>query len=451
MKGHLLTVLIMRRVSVSMSTIVLLSVISIFFHGDVIAVDSCPSSSITEDSKWGMDLMVGGKYDCSETDLVVDGATLLVEVPFGVDFVGDVVVVDSLSYQDGGNIKVVVYETVYKEVLPFSDQLRKPTTIGNLASTGVLLGQVISFGALLTLNKLSMASFITVLSNVFLGKKYLRNLWGVVFDAKTKEPIPFAVVRLFNVASKRLIHTSVTDLDGRYGFPPQIGKYFIRVRHEEYVFPSKVSSLKYDKVEKSIYLGEDIHLTEESSVDFLIPLDRKDLKINMSYEMFKMILSKLKRLFTQGNIYLMILMIGMNFLLLLNEFSFITLGFGVLYLLMLLLQIFSKTKKPKAWGTVYDAKAKNPVNMAFVKLYSANGKMVIDTTLSDAKGRFQFFVPSGEYLLLVGAQGYRFPSKVIPDSSLGFLKGLMKVSAVQGILNIDVPVDMEVRGLQGSI
>src|SRR5512143_3625903 len=44
-----------------------------------------------------------------------------------------------------------------------------------------------------------------------------KKVWGTVYDANTKRPIPFAKVQLLD-RNKRVLETRIADKEGRYGF-----------------------------------------------------------------------------------------------------------------------------------------------------------------------------------------------------------------------------------------
>lgn len=63
------------------------------------------------------------------------------------------------------------------------------------------------------------------------GKK-----WGQVIDIATGEPIPGAIVRLFD--NERQLDVTITDMQGRYNFILEPGEYYIRVSAPGFTFPT---------------------------------------------------------------------------------------------------------------------------------------------------------------------------------------------------------------------
>lgn len=67
--------------------------------------------------------------------------------------------------------------------------------------------------------------------------------------------------------------------------------------------------------------------------------------------------------------------------------------------------------KRKAWGVVYNAETKKPVDLAVVRLYDAITKKQIESRVTDKNGRYGFLVKKGEYEIEVTKNGFRFPAE----------------------------------------
>jgi len=82
------------------------------------------------------------------------------------------------------------------------------------------------------------------------------------------------------------------------------------------------------------------------------------------------------------------------------------------YLQYLLTQplLFFKRKKRKAWGVVYNAFTKLPLDLAIVRLVDAATKRVVRTVVTDKSGRYVLFAPQGNFILTITKPGFQFPS-----------------------------------------
>ncbi|MFA7309033.1 MAG: hypothetical protein WC045_03090 [Patescibacteria group bacterium] len=82
------------------------------------------------------------------------------------------------------------------------------------------------------------------------------------------------------------------------------------------------------------------------------------------------------------------------------------------YLFNALINIFGikKKKNIKRWGTVYDAQTKNPVELSIVRLIDAATRTIVQTAVTDEKGRFYFEPKAGSYLISASKPTLQFPS-----------------------------------------
>lgn len=131
--------------------------------------------------------------------------------------------------------------------------------------------------AMVVQNEVAAASF-----SMFqvVGLRRRAKVWGVIYDSKTKKPIPLAKIELLDVAG-RVLETRFADRDGRYGFltsPSSLHatelRVQVRVQKTGYTFPSTFSVAGTDYiVYDNIYRGGEIVLKGDSLVKFNIPMD----------------------------------------------------------------------------------------------------------------------------------------------------------------------------------
>jgi hypothetical protein len=192
-----------------------------------------------------------------------------------------------------------------------------------------------------------------------------------------------------------------------------------------------------------IYTGGEFTIQNDTTIDFSIPLDSKDQKFRISFQFLKLIFVKLRTFVLQGNFFMLSFMFVVNLFVTVLRFNFVNLLFAILYFILLSLKLLGETKKPRAWGYVYDSGTKAPVAPSFVKLYKSENNELVDSKIANRNGIFQFFVPENDYLLLASATGYKFPSGLVPKDKLAFHDSLMKVDAKRGVINVDVPLDYQ--------
>lgn len=70
-------------------------------------------------------------------------------------------------------------------------------------------------------------------------------------------------------------------------------------------------------------------------------------------------------------------------------------------------------RKRQKWGMVYNSLNKMPVDLAMVRLLNADTGRVVQSKVTDAKGRFIFMVGPGRYKLLAQKNSFLFPSNFL--------------------------------------
>jgi hypothetical protein len=428
-------------------------VIPLAFPPEVIAKDHCPSEDgyINQDTVWTERQLFNNYFDCSETDVVIDGAVLTLLVPSDLEYSDSLMQVKSLRFRNSGDVKIEIRERTFieKQLLTIVETVTDPYNVGQIVAGSGFAIQLLSFSTLFSMEKLGLASLGGIISQLLFGRSYCRNLWGVVFNSLDKQPVPFVVVRLFDAQSDTLLVTTVTDLDGRYGFPVAPGTYFLELKHDEFTFPSELSEKSIADEEK-IYKGGKFTVKEETAIDFNIPIDPRQEGGGQSLkELLGKFWAKLKSWTRTGNSFFITFLFILNLVLTILNFNLLNAVFTLLYFLIIVVKIISKLKKPRSWGVVFSSKTRVPIPSAFVKMYKEESNELMDTKITDKQGRYQFFVPKGDYLALVAAPGYKFPSQVAATEDQVFFKGLLKIGASSGVVSNNIPVD-PVSGISTS-
>jgi cysteine-rich repeat protein len=70
-------------------------------------------------------------------------------------------------------------------------------------------------------------------------------------------------------------------------------------------------------------------------------------------------------------------------------------------------------RKRQAWGVVYSSLNKLPIDLATIRLVDKKTGRVVQSRVTDSKGRYLFMVEQGEYTIEVFKQGFVFPSKLL--------------------------------------
>jgi len=232
-----------------------------------------------------------------------------------------------------------------------------------------------------------------------------RKKWGIVYDALTKLPVGLAVVRLFNKATNQLIQTKVTDKEGRYlMIVKEPGEYYITVTKPGYVYPTKY--LKDDKEDAKyldLYHGEPVKVTAKGAVITAnIPLDPVAKKLVAEKAAVQH--------YVISNLRLIIAYVGLSLsiLVLIIYPTAITIAAVIFHvILFLIFRSLIVPPKPKSWGIVYDEKTKEPLIHAIVRIFDTKFNKLLETQVTDGKGRYAFLVGKNIYQLLTEKAGYQ--------------------------------------------
>ncbi len=255
--------------------------------------------------------------------------------------------------------------------------------------------------------------------------KKKRKQWGVVYNSLTKIPIALAVVRLYSKADNKLVQTKVTDKNGRYLFiVKDPGIYYLEVIKPDYEFPTKyLREEKSDTKYLDLYHGEQIEVNDkDGAITANIPLDPREKSALPLPKVIKNYLIKNLRLaVSYAGLILAVLVI-------IIYPSIITLTSIFIHILLFI--SFRKLivpPAPKKWGIVYDEKSKKMLDYAVVRIFDTKFNKLLETQVTDRKGRYAFLVGPNVYQLLVEKDGYQ-PAEIKP----------VDLTQKEEIVNLDV-------------
>ena len=95
-------------------------------------------------------------------------------------------------------------------------------------------------------------------------------------------------------------------------------------------------------------------------------------------------------------------------------------------------QIFRRLgipKPPKNWGKIFDAKTKKPLGRAIVRIFDQKFNRLLETQVTDMRGRYAFLVGQNTYDLTADLKGFEkqeIKSLDVKDEFVGKDIGLAK-------------------------
>ncbi len=267
---------------------------------------------------------------------------------------------------------------------------------GALLTVVALLVNILPF-----LSLLNAPGLLIGILGFILGAKS-KKTWGLIIDAVTKKPVPLAVCRLYQSGTLYLNSQTVSDLEGRYGFPIGPGNFRLEIVKEG-----------YQTFKKEIKIGEN-----EVSYVYDIFMSKKDLHSESSANTFKAFLTKAADTYKGITPLLFVLGFILSIASLFTTLNAINISVFLIYLFIILIYVISKLNKAPKYSAIVDSETKLRIPFAVIKFFDLKTRRLADTQVSNNNGQFDFFGEPGEYAIFVANRGYSFPSKIQKDLEL---------------------------------
>jgi len=234
-----------------------------------------------------------------------------------------------------------------------------------------------------------------------LGLKKRNRPWGTVYDSVTKQPLDPAYVTLKRLGGTEE-NTSITDLDGRYGFLVSPGQYVLTANKTNYLFPSKKMLGKTDTLYNNLYFGETIDIQNFGAlISKNIPLDPLKFDWNEFVKGKKKLMKfysrreKIVRLVTDWIFRIGFIISLVSLFLVSAPYNLIIFG-----LYMVLTALRKMGLKQKALGTLTESNG-DPLSFAIVRVFASDLNVEITNKVADRIGRYYCLVNKGKYYVKI--------------------------------------------------
>ena len=223
--------------------------------------------------------------------------------------------------------------------------------------------------------------------------------FGVVYDWSTKLPVDLALVRLVDAATGRVVANRVTDRQGRFLIIAPPGSYRLEVRKDGYAFPSPaIARAETDAQYGDLYFGDVLAMPQGGPVTLSVPLDlvadrRSDRRVVRDA-----MLTHLRSA---------VVFVAPAVALVSYALTPKAVQLAVLVLSLVLAAVFLRfqRRRPKSWGVVRDERGR-PVANAVVRIVETGYDKVLESVMTDARGRYAFLVGRNSYYLRFDKAGY---------------------------------------------
>ncbi len=301
-------------------------------------------------------------------------------------------------------IKEVISTILSQDVV---NKIDTSVAIKAVSITGATVGLGITLASALFVNPFSLSELFLLpfrlwsLLMTALGLR--RKPWGTVYDSVTKQPLDPVYVSLQDMGGNE-VATSITDLDGRFGFLTKAGTYKIVAGKTNYIFPSeKLRGMTKDELYQDLYFGEQITITQDGQVIIKnIPMDPIKFDWNefakRDQKLMKFYSNRTKWLTRIANIFFIFGFIIATIALLAAPKAYNI----IIFCLYVLIAVLKKTGlKPKTLGGISDKFTGKPLPFSVVRVYSAATNTEITHKVADKEGRYYCLVQNGNYYITI--------------------------------------------------
>ena len=233
----------------------------------------------------------------------------------------------------------------------------------------------------------------------FLGLRKKRQPWGTVYDSVTKQPLDPAYVVLQDLNGKE-ITTSITDLEGRYGFLVPAGQYRIVANKTHYEFPSKRLAGKHsDELYNDLYFNEIIEVKNDGEVITRnIPMDPTGFDWNEFAKRDRNLIHfNRKRSIWINRLSEFFFFFGFLIAIVSTIVSPIVYNIIILGVYVLLLIMRETILKPRTYGFIEEKENKSPLPFAVVRIFFEGTSHEVSRKIADAEGKYYCLIPNGRY------------------------------------------------------
>ena len=302
------------------------------------------------------------------------------------------------------------------------------------ATASVAVGTVISLATALFLNPLSAGELVLIPVRLWsllltaLGIKKRRKPWGTVYDSITKQPLDPVYVSLRDLEGREMA-SSITDIDGRYGFLVKPGIYKVIPKKSNYIFPSDNLYKHFrDEFYQNLYFGDYIKIEDSGEVIVKnIPMD----PVKFDWNEFEKNRKKLYKFYSKRELLIARIsnwLFGFGFVvatlaLIVSPEKYNIIIFGLYVFMSVMRRVAFKMK---AKGRIFD-KDGFPLSFAFIRAFNVETNVEIAHAVTDEMGRYHLILPNGTYYVKI--------EKKNNDGSYSLIHISSYFKVVHGILN----------------
>ncbi|MES2416528.1 MAG: 6-bladed beta-propeller [Patescibacteria group bacterium] len=231
-----------------------------------------------------------------------------------------------------------------------------------------------------------------------------RKSWGVVYDSITKQALDPAYVVLQDLEGNE-VATSITDLDGRFGFLAKPGTYKLVANKTNYLFPSaRLAERTQDELYADLYFGEQITIQKKGEVIIKnIPMDPVNFDWNEFAKKQQNLLkfSSKKKDVILKRVSGIVFWSGFSISVIASYIAPAIINLAIIALYVVLFALRNTILKPTPQGSVTEKESGRPLSFAIIRVFSIATNTEIIHKVTDENGIYFCLIPNGKYLVQV--------------------------------------------------
>jgi hypothetical protein len=276
-----------------------------------------------------------------------------------------------------------------------------------VATAGAISGISMSIATAIFANPLTFSELFLIPLRLWslllaaLGLKKRNRPWGTVYDSVTKQPLDPAYVVLQDMQGNE-VATSITDIDGRYGFLVPAGMYRMIAHKTNYEFPSKnLLGKTGDELYQDLYFNEVLEITEGGVITKNIPLD----PLNFDWNEFAKKEQGLMKFYSHRDVWFarisnILFWFGFTITTIAVIATPQTYNIITFAVYIVLLGLKRTVLKPRPFGTL-KRRDGTPLSFAIMRIYTVSGDREVAHKIADKTGKYYALIPNGMYYVKV--------------------------------------------------
>jgi hypothetical protein len=225
--------------------------------------------------------------------------------------------------------------------------------------------------------------------------------FGTVFDSSTGHPLSHAVVTAIRDIGG-VARTTITDRNGRYRLFIPGGAHHLSVSRAGYTFPSGLfkKRKRYGRF-TDLYRGESLFVHHNN------PLVVRDIPMDAIYPGRPSFATRTDHFVSQANKYLPALLILLTTTAAVRSQDVLLSLLGIIEVPLLAVTRFMRPWSSRRWYTVRNSKSGRVVPYARVDVIDKGTSKVIDTQVTDIRGRYGVLAPAARDITMsITRKGY---------------------------------------------